>query len=188
MTTKTAQTIGIHSREPVTALFRRTVKPGQEKAYEAWNETMIQLSEQRPGHISTSVIDAGNGNYYTLQQFDSHAHLQDWLQSKERHAHLHDLGAMADEMPEPAAMTGMETWFRLPGQVMSRHIPRWKLVIVTFSVIYILATLYNGILAPHLHSWPLLLRSALLPACMVVLMTYIIMPNLTKILRSWLYK
>lgn len=174
--------------EPVTALFCRTVNVGQKEAYEHWNETMIRLSEQYPGHISTSVIDAGDGRYYTLQQFDSHKHLQDWLKSDERQKHLHDLGGIAQDTPDaPTAMTGMETWFRLPGQVMSRHIPRWKLVIVTFLVIYILATLYNGLIAPHLHSWPLLLRSALLPACMVVLMTYIIMPNLTRVLRKWLY-
>ncbi len=175
------------SKEPVTALFNRTVKPGQEQAYEDWNETMIQLSEQFPGHISTSVIAVGDGRYYTLQQFDSHAHLQGWLESSERHTHLNDLGELADDTPEPTALTGMETWFRMPGQVMARHIPRWKLIIVTFCVIYLLSSLYNANIAPHLHSWPFFARTAVLPACMVVLMTYIIMPNITKLLRKWLY-
>ena len=38
-----------------------------------------------------------------------------------------------------------------------------------------------------LAKWPLLLRSLALPVVLLTLMTYVIMPLLTKALRGWLY-
>ena len=168
-------------------LFSRTAKPGKETAYEKWNEQLIKVSERQPGHISTSVVADGDRRYFTLQRFASRQALQSWLDSPLRHQRLAELDDLIEDSPEPTALTGMETWFRLPGHVATGHAPRWKMAIVTFIVIYCLVLVLSSLLLPHVQSWPLLLRNAVLPVLMVPLMTYVVMPRVTRWLRRWLY-
>lgn len=176
-----------HLHEPVTVLFSRTAKPGQEKAYEQWNERLIRISEQQPGHISTSVVADGDRRYLTLQRFASRHDLQAWLDSPLRHKRLDELQDLIEDAPEPTALTGLETWFRLPERVTTGHVARWKMALVTFVVIYFLVLILSTQLLPRLQGLPLLLRSAVIPLIMVPMMTYVIMPRVTRLLRRWLY-
>ncbi len=173
--------------EPVTVLFSRTALSGKEQAYEAWNKELIRMSEAQPGHLTTAVIEEGERRFITLQRFDSNEHLQAWLHSPLRQRRLAELPTLTEEATEPTSMTGMETWFRLPGHSAPMHIPRWKLTIVTIVVIYMLVLLLNIFVLPHVIQLPVTLRTAVYPLIMVPLMTYLIMPNVTKLLRRWLY-
>jgi antibiotic biosynthesis monooxygenase (ABM) superfamily enzyme len=175
------------SSEPVTVLFSRTAKAGKEKEYEAWNQELIRLSEQQPGHVATSVVADGDGRYFTLQQFESHAALQAWLASESRHQRLSHLNELTIDSPEPAEMTGMESWFRLPGHTGTGHIPRWKMAVVTFLIVYCFVLLMNLTISPHIVGLPLYIRGAIFPIISVPLMTYIILPRATKVFRRWLY-
>lgn len=174
-------------KDTVTVLFNRTAKPGKEQAYEAWNKQMIGLSEQQPGHIDTSVIADDDRQYITLQRFASHQDLQNWLRSPRRLERLKELEDLTEESEEPAELTGIETWFKLPSHSSSAHIPRWKMAIVIFCVIYIFVLLLNIFVLPFLSDLPLPLRAAVFPMIMVPLMTYVVMPRVTKWLRGWLY-
>lgn len=176
-----------NNHEPVTVLFSRTAKPGREQAYERWNEQLIKISERQPGHISTSVVADGDRRYITLQQFASRHDLQAWLDSPVRHERLLELRPLVEDAPEPTALTGMETWFRLPGHAATGHVPRWKMALVTFVVIYFLVLFLSNVLLPQVQGWPLLARNAVLPLVMVPLMTYVVMPRVTRLLRRWLY-
>ncbi len=177
----------MNTHDPVTVLFSRTAKLGKERDYEAWNKELIRLSEGQPGHVTTSVIEDGDRRYITLQQFDSHQHLQAWLQSPERTSRLARLAELSEDSPEPTAMTGMETWFRLPGHIGTGHIPRWKMAVVTFCIIYVFVLLFNILLAPHIKQIPVVIRAGLFPIVTVPLMTYVLLPRATKLLHRWLY-
>jgi antibiotic biosynthesis monooxygenase (ABM) superfamily enzyme len=179
--------MSMSSQEPVTVLFSRTAKPGREKDYEAWNEELIRLSHQQPGHMTTSVVADGNRRYFTLQQFSTHHDLQAWLRSEARQKRLARLDELTEDSPEPSALTGMETWFRLPGHAGTGHIPRWKMAIVTFCIVYCFAFALNAFVTPHTAHLPLYVRGAIFPLFMVPLMTYVILPRATKLLRRWLY-
>jgi antibiotic biosynthesis monooxygenase (ABM) superfamily enzyme len=174
------------ANEPVTVLFSRTAKPGQETAYESWNQQLIRLSEKQPGHVMTSVVADGDRRYITLQRFETHQAMQRWMDSPEHKAQLDQLSLLTEDAPEPAEMTGMETWFRLPGQ-SGRHIPRWKMVLTTFCVIYIFIVLLNIFLVPRTAHLPLPVRAAVFPVIMTPLMTYIVMPRVTRWFSGWLY-
>lgn len=176
-----------NKQEPVTVVFRRTAKPGKERAYEIWNKKLITLSQQQPGHVDTTVVAEAGRRYITLQHFDCQRHLNDWLESSARRGYLEELAELVEDSPQPEAMTGLETWFRLPGHASSKHIPRWKMVIVTFVVIYSFVMVFSIWLEPHVSDLPMVLRAALLPAVAVPLMTYVVMPRLTRLLRRWLY-
>lgn len=172
--------------QPVTVLFDRTVRPGKENEYKQWYKDLIALSEQSSGHVSTHVIRQGR-RYVTLQQFADSASLEAWLNSPERLSQLRKLNELTEKAPEPQSLTGLEPWFELPTQA-APHVPKWKMMLVTFGVIYALVTILSYTVMPFIADWPIILRSLVFPAVMVPLMTYIIMPNLTKALKRWLFK
>jgi antibiotic biosynthesis monooxygenase (ABM) superfamily enzyme len=47
--------------------------------------------------------------------------------------------------------------------------------------------LMSAFALPRLATWPLLLCSVVLPVVLLSLMTYAVMPVVTKVLRGWLY-
>ena len=52
---------------------------------------------------------------------------------------------------------------------------------------YPLVVLLLAFVLPWVAGWPLLLRSAVLPIVLLSLMTYVVMPQLTRIFQGWLY-
>jgi antibiotic biosynthesis monooxygenase (ABM) superfamily enzyme len=61
------------------------------------------------------------------------------------------------------------------------------MAVVSFAAIWPLSILFNGLVVPAVLSWPLLLRASLFPLGLVPLLTFLIMPRLSRVLRHWLY-
>jgi antibiotic biosynthesis monooxygenase (ABM) superfamily enzyme len=64
--------------------------------------------------------------------------------------------------------------------------PRYKLVLLTWAGAYAVVTALLATLGPTLASWPLVLRPLLLSVLMVVALTWLIMPALTRLFHAWL--
>jgi antibiotic biosynthesis monooxygenase (ABM) superfamily enzyme len=61
------------------------------------------------------------------------------------------------------------------------------MALVTWITIFPLITLVVVILNPLLTGLPLVLRLAVTTAVTVPLMTWVVMPRVTRLLRGWLY-
>jgi antibiotic biosynthesis monooxygenase (ABM) superfamily enzyme len=77
---------------------------------------------------------------------------------------------------------GLEAWFRSP------HLPppRWKMAAATFLGVFPVAMVLNLTLGPAIGSWPFIVRNAVFNACVVALLTWVVMPVVTRILHRWL--
>jgi antibiotic biosynthesis monooxygenase (ABM) superfamily enzyme len=64
--------------------------------------------------------------------------------------------------------------------------PRYKLALVTWAGAYMIITLLLALLGPAMASWPLALRTLVLSVSMVVALTWVVMPRLTRLFRPWL--
>ena len=64
--------------------------------------------------------------------------------------------------------------------------PRYKLALLTWAGAYAVITLMLTLLGPLMASWPLALRTLALSATMVVTLTWVVMPRLTRLFRPWL--
>jgi antibiotic biosynthesis monooxygenase (ABM) superfamily enzyme len=64
--------------------------------------------------------------------------------------------------------------------------PRHKMALLSWAGAWTLITLILWVLGPAMVTWPLLLRTLLLSVLMVVGMTWIVMPYLTRIFAGWL--
>lgn len=87
------------------------------------------------------------------------------------------------EDPVYRQLTGLEAWFRSP-------VPpaRWKMAIATLCGVFPASLFLNFTIGPYLHRLPLPLRLFILAACMVVLLTWVVMPLITRLLKKWLRK
>jgi hypothetical protein len=64
--------------------------------------------------------------------------------------------------------------------------PRWKMWLVSLLAIYPLVVAFQALLVPDIKAWPLLVRSAMLPLILLTLMTFVVMPVVTRVVRPWL--
>ena len=64
--------------------------------------------------------------------------------------------------------------------------PRYKLALLTWVAAYALITTFLSLLGPTIAGWPLALRTLVLSVTMVTMLTWLIMPRLTKLFRPWL--
>ena len=65
--------------------------------------------------------------------------------------------------------------------------PRFKLAVLTWAGAYGVITLLLALLGPAIASWPLVLRTLVLSVTMVVALTWVIMPRLTRLFGGWLH-
>jgi uncharacterized protein len=64
--------------------------------------------------------------------------------------------------------------------------PRYKLALLSWAGAYAVITTILYLLGPMMFAWPLMLRTLLLSVLMVVAMTWLVVPTLTRVFRGWL--
>jgi antibiotic biosynthesis monooxygenase (ABM) superfamily enzyme len=64
--------------------------------------------------------------------------------------------------------------------------PRYKLALLTWAGAYAVITLLLTLLGPLMAPWPLALRTLALSATMIVTLTWVVMPRLTRLFQPWL--
>ena len=183
---------GAHA--PVTTTVTRRIKPGHEAAYEAFLAGISGAARAFPGYLGIEIFrptpgqgQGQGGEYRTIYRFDSAAHLQAWLDSPQRAAWLaraepHVAGPLRTQV-----LVGLEGWFTLPTQPGAPPPPPSKMALVTWATIFPLITGVVVATAPLLGPLPLVARLAVTTGITVPLMTWVVMPRVTRLLHRWLY-
>ena len=175
----------------VTKIVDRIPRPGMTEQLEQAIRNLIAGALRFPGHLGVSVLRPAlpiQPGFRLVYRFDTCEHLRAWEESK-AHARL---GAIADRFtqgePRRTVLTGLETWFTLPGQPIAAPPSRAKITLMTwigiFPLVYIFATLLGLILPPD---FPIFLRLALVTGLVVPAMSYVVGPALTRLFHKWLH-
>lgn len=177
----------------VTVLITRRVMAGHEVSFEQASNDMTAAARAFPGYLGGQLVrpDAGGGSedpslYHVVFAFDTADHLQGWQQSPIRSL---GLAAIAPHIEGQTLrqVSGLGHWFAAPVGPKQTPPPRWKVAVVTWlgicPTVYVLFLLLGSRLAP----WPLLPRVMLLTALVVLVMTWAVAPQLTHLLKPWLY-
>ncbi|MCE1180845.1 MAG: antibiotic biosynthesis monooxygenase [Rhodocyclales bacterium] len=175
-------------QEPVFRIVRRQAKAGCGPAYEAMIAGMFEDARRFPGYISAALIPptTPDGPYQINQRFASEADFERWNRSPERLLWLERLATVAEGEPEYRALKGLEVWFAPPETPTAKLPARWRMTLVSWLGIYPTVALLLTYLAPQLDALPALLRIAIVTALVAILMSYLIMPRLTRWLGWWL--
>jgi antibiotic biosynthesis monooxygenase (ABM) superfamily enzyme len=176
------------SPAPVTRIARRRAQAGHESEYEALVREMFASMRSSPGFLGADLLppeQAGEA-YQVIVRFATETDMQRWDASAARAAMHQRMRAVAENEPEYRNLSGLEAWFTPAVVPASMHPPRIRMAIVTWLGIFPTVSLVLGLIAPLLLPLPFLLRTALLTALVVFVMTWIVMPRLTKLMRPWL--
>lgn len=176
---------------PVTVLVARRAKRGREAAFEAHLEG-VTAAAGFPGHLGATIFPPrgpDDREYSILFRFDHQSNLRRWEESDERKAWLAKARELAEDEPRIRILTGLETWFTLPVGEAVIPPPPWKMALVSLVAIWPLTMLANSFIGPQLTALPIPLRTLILVAITIPIpmMTWVVMPRLTRLLRRWLY-
>lgn len=177
---------------PVTVVISRRVKPKCRKAFEKFISGITASAMTFEGHLGTNVFRPSNpkdNEYQIIFKFDRASNLQIWEKSECRRQWLARAENLRLEPARIRVITGLETWFTLPASKGILPPPRYKMAVVTLTTLFPLIQLANLTIAPLLAllPLPLLLRSLIITAILVLLMTYVAMPRMTRLFSKWLY-
>jgi uncharacterized protein len=174
MTALTDKSIGV--------VATRRVPMANVEAFETALGELKQIASKQPGQIACDVlrgaVHRGEREYFVIYRFADEALLHAWDASPERRALVGRIDALTTGRRRHE-LTGLEAWFDLPpGQLPP---PRHRMAFVTWLGIWPLVSLALWLLAPYLVMLPFTLRTGTLSALVVLAMTYVVMPQLTKL-------
>jgi antibiotic biosynthesis monooxygenase (ABM) superfamily enzyme len=171
--------------EPVTVTIARRVAPGRETEFAAWSDRLTSAASVFPGFLGAGMLRPNHVGepWHVVFRFDSDVHLGEWEVSPER-ARLLAAGEELVHSTDVQRVTGLETWFELPGRTAPAP-PRWKMFLVSVAGIYTLQLVLNLVLEP-VHLAPAV-RVLLIAVAVTALMTWLVMPRAARILQNWLY-
>ena len=176
--------------EPVTVSTTRTVKPGCEAGFERVLHEFVQRSLNLPGQLGVHVMRPAPGStsreYGIVRKFSNREALTAFRTSPE----YREWNQLAIELTEGSGrveeLCGLESWFTFPGEPLQR-LPKWKMAIATFLGVFPVATILNLTIGPTIRSLPFLVANAAFNACIVALLTWVVMPLITRALHGWLH-
>ena len=82
-------------------------------------------------------------------------------------------------------LTGLESWFTLPGATL-RPLPQWKMAIATYFGVLPVVMVLSLTIGPLIGSWGFFLSNVVFNACVVACLTWLVMPLITRALHDWL--
>ena len=173
--------------EPVTVTVARRVAVGREREFEQWYDGIIGAASHFPGFLGSGVLRPHKTGqaWHVVYRFADPESLDRWESSPERADWLRRAENLAEETGV-ARVSGLETWFSLPGRTAPAP-PRWKMAVVTLVAIVPLVLLMNLTVLPLLSGWPLVARTLVFSGTLTGLMTWVVMPRMTRLFRRFLY-
>jgi antibiotic biosynthesis monooxygenase (ABM) superfamily enzyme len=179
-----------HTEPPVAMVFTHRIRKERVEDYLAWRRRAIVAQAHIPGYLATEFFEpkaGGQEEWVDIVRYDSVEHLNVWLESKERTDLLKELDPIVESRHEHR-VTGLEGWFalnRAPDEPVIPP-PPWK------QALTVLLALYPTVMTLNLITGPLM-RNVSLPVNMLIgnvlsvaLLTWIIMPWVTRWLNFWL--
>jgi uncharacterized protein len=173
--------------DPVTAVSAVRVRPGSEDAYRTHHRTVVRALEQVPGFRRAELLDPVDGRQreiVTVMVFDDRDSLQAWLDSDVRRQLLAELDPLVEGDRSVNVVGGWAGWFAPDGPVPGP--PRWKQALVVLLALFPVSLgLSVGLdaLVPGLPLVPSVLVGNVIG---IAVLTWVLMPWLTRLLRSWL--
>lgn len=177
------------AQEPVTVVVRRMVRSGSESAYEACVSRLIEQARTLPGYLGTHIQrpQAPSRTYVSTFRFSSSETLEAFERSEIRAQFLREVLPFVETDAVWEKMTGLEFWFTPPPGTMVPQPSRFRMSLLLIAVVFVLVLSIGWGVGLVLQGWPYPARLLVTLTVEVFLMTYVVMPRLTRRLAGWLY-
>ena len=172
---------------PIHIAITRRVRPGCEAEFQEALREFFQTSFGHGGVLGASMLTPPPGSesheFGILRTFRDEVERDTFYASPMFKAWEERARTLTEGEPVYRQLHGLEAWFRSPHGPP----PRWKMAIATFLGVFPTAMILNLTLGRAIQPWPFLLGSAVFNAAMVALLTWMVMPLVTRALRGWLH-
>ena len=171
-----------------TVVVSHFVKPEAEKIFEEGLKKVIQKASVYNGHQGIEIIrTASEQEYVLLIRFDTEQNYEVWANSEPRNEWFKELKEYTYKESTIRYEEGIEFWFSIPEKKTPVPPKKWKMAILTWMVIYPSVLTLSTVTALILPTFPLFLRMLIVSMTLVSLMTYFIMPNITRLFAKWIF-
>ncbi len=173
----------------VTTVITERVWPDKTAAFERWIKRAHEQLAAAEGFRGVDQVRLDEGDairYVTVVRFADQGSLAAWEASPDRQALVDDLEPFhADTVIDRAE--GIEMWFSIPPRSRPRVPTYWRQVAVSAPVVFLLILLVSWALRPLIGGWPFNARLLVEVVGVSMLLTWPVMPFVTKVLRRFLY-
>jgi hypothetical protein len=178
----------------VTVAITRRADPSRSNEMIAWMRAGTTLAEDFPGFLGAGWVRPGLGSteWHMLYRFTDAEALRTWEESPQRRWWLSSAQGMVQHT-RVERRTGIEGWFDRPQE---REVdepksspatpPRWKQAVTIWLGFFPVSLLAAVLLGPLLDGYPVALRTLISTLCLTPLMTYWVLPFVTRSLQWWL--
>ncbi len=180
--------IGALEEGLVTVVVSHPVDPAREHEFLAWQLRVTDAERSFPGFRGSELFPPVPGvqdEWTAMFRYDTEEHLNDWLRSSQRKALL-DEGKHFQDFELHRIPSAFGSWFAFAGDADADAPAQWKTALSVLVGLYptvVLLTLGISELWKHGKLWQTLLVGNILS---VSLLTWVVMPIVTRALRFWL--
>jgi antibiotic biosynthesis monooxygenase (ABM) superfamily enzyme len=175
--------------DPVTIVVSHRVAPADENDFLDWQKRVTDAERQFAGFRGAELFRPVPGvqdEWTALYRFDTDEHVNAWLASPERKRLLRE-GRRFQDFRLDRISSPFGSWFTEPGRDEGTRGPaEWKTALSVLVGLYptvVLLTLAISELWKRAELWASLLVGNILS---VMLLTWVVMPVVTRALRFWL--
>ena len=174
--------------EPVTLVLSQRIDPRDREEFLALHEDVIDRLGRFQGFLGSELLPPVEGvqdDLVIVASFSSRADLDRWLDSDSRREWLDMIGQIVEGDRTLTVVGGFGGWF--PAQAtQSRGPKRWKQAVAVFIALFptvLVITLVRGVIAPDMTVVLAVFMGNVLG---ILMLTYVLMPPLTRLLGGWL--
>jgi len=180
----------IGQNRSVALIITHTIKTGEEKRYEDWLTEILSAVSSSPGYLGREIFRPAQGTrtYTSIVRFDANENLNAWVESETRKSFVSRVSDLLEKGDVHEIRTGIDFWFTPEGVKPPKP---WKQFLLTLSAVYPLSLLIPPLFSPLFSAAPLVgqpyIRGLLIAATLTALLTFVIMPRYTRLVKKWLY-
>jgi antibiotic biosynthesis monooxygenase (ABM) superfamily enzyme len=173
---------------PIHVAIIRRVLPGREAEFQSKLQEFFGASFSRRGVLGATMIVPPPGStspeFGILRTFSDEKERDDFYSSRLFAEWRKAVTPLTEGEPEHRELHGLEAWFRSRGG----EPPKWKMAVATVIGVYPTSIFLSVLLGKALKGLPVWLGALVMGTSMVALLTWVVMPIVTRILHNWLHK
>jgi len=175
--------------DALTVVVSRRIKPGREAEFEESMRNFVQFAMTFPGHRDISILRPAEGgrDYIVVDKFSDVGSRNNFKSSPPYRQWMNRLGEFTDGDSRIEELSGLEGWFTRSEDIRLAKPAKYKMALATFLGVFPVAMILTLTLGPMIRPWPFVLSSPAFNASVVILLTWVVMPLVTRLLHPWLF-